>query len=162
MTLETEKLPQKGAKGTRIFFCAFCASLRPLFLFLLLMTSACSIPNLEPAACTESRTVIREFYSFHFGNDMKFSPDNLKLRERFLTPEFARSVSASPEQTDPFTTGNTDFPKAFRVGECKEISSDRTEFQLLLFWRDDTRTEQREIRIEATRNNGWLIDKINR
>lgn len=163
MNLDTDKLPQKGARCAKEDFCVFCAFLRPLFLFLLLMTltNACSIPNLETPSCTESRTVVREFYSFHFGNDVKFSADNLKLRERFLTPEFARSESASTEGTDPFTTGNTDFPKAFRVGECKEISPDRTEFQVLLFWRDDTRTEQREIGVETEKRNGeWLLDRI--
>lgn len=163
MSLKKEKLPQKGAKGTRIFFCASCAFLRQLFLLLLLIGAGCSIPNLETGACTESLNVVREFYSFHFGNDMKFSADELKRRERFLTPEFARSVSASPEGTDPFTTGDADLPKAFRVGECKELLPDRTELQVLLFWRDDTRTEQREIKVEAAKKNGgWLIDRISR
>ena len=123
--------------------------------------SSCSVPNLEPPACTESRTAVREFYSFHFGNDMKFSLENLKLRERFLTPDLSKRMEFAKEGVDPFTTGTTDFPKAFRVGECKEISPDRTDFQVLLFWRDDTRTEQREINVEAEKQNEkWLVDKI--
>lgn len=138
----------------------FPASLRLTLLFALL-GAGCSIPNLEPPACTESRTAVREFYSFHFGNDMKFSPENLKRREKFLTPELSKRLELSQENTDPFTTGTSDFPKAFRVGECKEISPYRTQFQLLFFWRDDTRSEQREIRIEsAKQNEKWMIDKI--
>lgn len=139
------------------------ASLDVSVLLWLILTfgAGCSIPNLEPAACTESRTAVREFYSFHFGNDMKFAPENLKLREKFLTPDLLKRLELSQENTDPFTTGTTDFPKAFRVGECKEISPDRTQFQLLLFWRDDTRSEQREIKIEAAKQNEkWLVDNI--
>lgn len=139
-------------------FSFLCVSV-PLWLVLLL--TGCSVPNLEPPACNESRTAVREFYSFHFGNDMNFSQETLKQREKFLTPELLKHLELLQENADPFTTGTNDFPKAFRVGECKEISSDRTQFQLLLFWRDDTRSEQREIMIEAAKQNEkWMIDKI--
>lgn len=148
-------LDLNGAKE-RFFF--LCVSV-PLWLILLL--TACSVPNLEPSACTESRTAVREFYSFHFGNDMKFSPETLKLRERFLTPELSKQIASAQEGVDPFTTGTNDIPKAFRVGECKVISPERAEFQVLIFWRDDTRSEQREIRIEAVKQNEkWLVDKV--
>lgn len=123
--------------------------------------AACSIPNLESQACIDSRNTVREFYSSHFGNDMRFSAENLKQRERFLTPELARKVSDSSEDADPFTTGTSDIPKAFRVGECRDVSPERTEFQVLLFWRTDERTEQREITVEAVKeNDNWLIDGI--
>jgi hypothetical protein len=123
--------------------------------------AGCSIPNLEPQACIESRTAMREFYSFHFGNDMRFSAENLKQREKFLTPVFAERLSSWTNPGDPFTTGNEDLPKAFRVGACKEIAADKTEFQVLLFWRDDVRSEQREIRVVAAKENDrWLIDNV--
>ena len=130
-------------------------------LYLAFCISSCGVPNLEPTACTEARTAVREFYSFHFGNDMKFSPDNLKLRERFLTPELSKQIASAQDGVDPFTTGTNDLPKAFRVGECNEISPERTEFQVLLFWRDDTRSEQREIKVESVKQSEkWLVDKI--
>ena len=92
---------------------------------------------------------------------MRFSRENLKQRERFLTPEFTNFLKNGQDGIDPFTTNSTDLPKAFRVGECKEISPDRAEFQVLLFWRDDTRTEQREILVPAVRSGDkWLIDRI--
>lgn len=87
--------------------------------------------------------------------------ENLKQRERFLTPELSKSMESGQEDVDPFTTGTQDFPKAFRVGECKEISSEHIEFQLLLFWRDDTRNEQREIKVNALKQNDkWLVDRV--
>ena len=124
---------------------------------------SCSVPSLETPACTESKNAVREFYSYHFGNEMKFSPEGLKYREKFLTPEFAKAVTNSREGTDPFTTGSEDLPKAFRVGECREISPERTESSVLLFWRSDDRTEQREIKVEAVdRNDTWLVNKVSR
>ncbi|MEO5857734.1 MAG: hypothetical protein ABIR33_02175 [Pyrinomonadaceae bacterium] len=94
---------------------------------------------------------------------MKFSDEVLKHREKFLTPEFAKSVAGSAAGTDPFTTGSEDIPKAFRVGDCREHSPERTESSVLLFWRTDERTEQREIRVEAIdRNDTWLVNKVSR
>ena len=121
----------------------------------------CSIPNLEPRACIESRNAVREFYSFHFGNGMLNSPESLKLRERFLTPEFMTRLTNEKEGIDPYTTGTEELPKAFRIGECKELSPDRTAFQVLLFWKDDFRSEQRAINVEMEKvANKWLIDNV--
>lgn len=130
-------------------------------LWLIALTSACSIPNLDPPECTASRTSVREFYSFHFGNDMKFSPDGLKQRERFLSSALIENARKTTEGTDPFTTGDADLPKAFRTGECRVILPDRTEFDVLLFWKDDTRSEQRTIKVQAAKiADSWRIDKI--
>lgn len=147
----------KGSKGGGNF------SVVPLLLFLGFTTTVCTVPNLESPACTESKNAIREFYSYHFGNEMKFSADGLTMREKFLTPEFAKTIEGSPEGTDPFTTASDDIPKAFRVGECRELSPERTESNVLLFWRSDDRTEQREIKVEAVdKNDRWLLNKVSR
>ena len=125
-------------------------------------TLACGVPNLEPPACVESRDIVREFYSFHFGNGLAFSADSLKQRERFLTTEFNVRLASQPKGADPFTTGTTDFPRAFRVGECSEMASDKTVFEVLVFWRDDNRTEQKTIRVETGKSGDeWLIDNVN-
>ncbi|MGQ0542721.1 MAG: hypothetical protein ACT4O9_12840 [Blastocatellia bacterium] len=92
---------------------------------------------------------------------MKFSIDNLAQRKKFLSDNLFASLNSESEGVDPFTTGTSDIPKAFRVGECKSISNDKTEFQVLLFWRDDTRSEQKKIKVEAVRQAGkWVIDSI--
>jgi len=138
--------------------CGFC-----LLLIVYCLLPACSIPNLEPTPCIEARTPVREFYSFHFGNEMRFSPESLKEREKFLTAGFTQKLASWQSSGDPFTTGNDDLPKAFRVGSCKEIAPDKTEFQVLLFWRDDTRSEQREIKVTSVKQNDrWLVDGVNR
>lgn len=124
------------------------------------LCTACSIPNLEKPECTESRNAVKEFYSYHFGNDMKFTPENLKAREKFLTPEFSKKLGKFMTQSDPFTL-TEDFPKAFSISGCNAIDANKTDVRVLLFWRDDTRSEQREIHAEAVKQNDkWLIDNI--
>lgn len=123
--------------------------------------SSCSIPNLEEPACTDARTEVRQFYSFHFGNDMKPSAENLKLREKFLTSELINTLSASGETLVDYFTATADYPKTFRIGECKAISPAETEFQVVLLWRDDKRTEQKEVRVDAVKKDDkWLINKV--
>lgn len=125
------------------------------------LLSCGSVPNLEAPECTESRGAVKELYSFHFGNEMRFSEENLKQREKFLTPEFYKSLQGAQTDGDVLTTGGTDFPKAFRVGKCEIAAPDKTNFEVLLFWRDDTRTEQRPIRVETVKQGDkWLVNKI--
>jgi hypothetical protein len=136
------------------------------FVFFCLLASvfwllSCSVPNLEEPECIEARQPLKEFYSFHFGNDMQPTPENLKQRERFLTSDFINRLQTASGETDPFTLTN-DLPKAFRVGGCKVVEPQkRVNFGVLLFWKTDTRSEQREIQVEAIKQNDkWLINKI--
>ena len=78
-----------------------------------------------------------------------------------MTDELRENLTAQTYGKTDYFTVTDDYPKAFRVGECKVISPERTEFQVLLFWRDDTRTEQREINVEvAKQSEKWLVDKV--
>jgi hypothetical protein len=133
-----------------------------LFTFaFLLLTYGCSMPNLESPECTDSRLAVKQFYSFHFANEMRFSADNLKQREKFLTPEFVKSLQTLTGENDVFTTNSNDFPKAFRIGECKVIEPTKTNLEIVLFWKDDNRTEQKNIHVEAVKQaNKWLLNKV--
>jgi hypothetical protein len=140
-------------------------SWRKLAFFCLLLSAfcllSCSVPNLEAPECTEARQTLKEFYSFHFGNDMQPTPENLKERERFLTNKFINNLQTASGETDPFTLTD-DLPRAFRVGGCQVVESQkRVVFGVLLFWKTDTRTEQRQINVEAVKQSDkWLINKI--
>ena len=121
---------------------------------------SCSIPNLEQPECTESRGVVKEFYSYHFGNDIKFTPENLKQKEKFLSPDLSKLLQKLVTESDPFTLTD-DVPRAFRTAGCTVVAGDKTIVEVLVFWRDETRTEQRKIRVETVkRNDKWLIDNI--
>jgi hypothetical protein len=135
-----------------VFFC---------FLSFTFLLSACSIPNLEQPECTESRLAVKEFYSFHFGNEMKFTADNLSKREKFLTADFFKSLQQAAVEDDVFTTNSLDFPKAFRLGACNVVEPIKTDFEIILFWKDEIRTEQKIIHVEALKQKDkWLLNKI--
>ncbi|MEO6335154.1 MAG: hypothetical protein ABIO91_09235 [Pyrinomonadaceae bacterium] len=78
-----------------------------------------------------------------------------------MAPHFFESLRKSTPSSDPFTR-TADLPKAFRVGECRLIEPGRrVSFNVLLFWKTDTRTEQRAIAVETQNVDGkWLIDSI--
>lgn len=123
---------------------------------------SCSMPSLEPASCTDARPLIREFYSFHFANEMELTPDGLQRRARFISDRLKNEAAQQPEGKDPFTIGTGAFPRAFRVGSCQELSEGQVEFDVLLFWKEETTTEQRPIKVELIKENGqWLVDRVN-
>ncbi len=132
------------------------------FLFSVFCFLSCSVPNLENADCTAARGTVRDFYSHHFGNEMRFTPENLNLREKFLTGELIDNLRVAPaSDKDPFTL-TSDLPKAFRVGGCRVSEpNQKVSFGVLLFWRTETRSEQREIHVETVKQNDkWLVNKI--
>ena len=138
----------------RYLFAALC-----VFNFVFLIS--CSIPNLEKLECTEARNDVREFYSFHFGNDLKPSAENLKQRERFLSGNLKAQLARQPVTNVDYFTQTDDYPKAFRIGRCEVISPEKTVLEVLLFWKTETRSEQRAVKVEAVKeNNQWLIDKV--
>ncbi len=142
------------------------SKLRKLVCFCLLLAACsslgCSVPNLEKPECTAARETVKEFYSFHFGTDMKFTRENSQQREKFLSRELAANLSKKDESATDYFTATNDYPKAFRVGGCEVIEPDRrVNFEVLLFWKTDTRSEQREIHVEAVKENDkWLLDKV--
>ncbi len=122
---------------------------------------SCSVPNLEKPECTAARQTVREFYSYHFGNDMKPSKESLKLREKFLTDELKQNLAAQADGKTDYFTATDDYPKAFRVGGCEVMNENKTVFEVVLFWKDDARSEQREIKVETVKQNDkWLINEV--
>ena len=122
---------------------------------------SCTIPNLEKPECTAGRDVVKRFYSFHFGNDMSPSLEGLKVREKFLTNRLFQELSALSEQKRDYFTATDNYPKAFRVGECKAESQDRVTMQVVLLWKTETSSEQKEVQAEAVKTgDAWLINKV--
>jgi hypothetical protein len=127
----------------------------------ILVVASCSVPNLEKPQCTEARDAVKRFYSFHFGSDMHPSPENLKVRAPFLTRELVSSLSKSTETAMDYFTAAEDYPKAFRVGSCGSESDVKVILQVLLLWRDDTKSDQKEVKVETVKVvDKWLINKV--
>jgi hypothetical protein len=88
--------------------------------------------------------------------------ESIALRERFLSPEFLTKLKSSPPTAmDPFTN-TEEFPKAFRVGECKVVEPGRNvRFEVLLFWKDDVKSVQKPIFVSLKKeNSNWLVDSV--
>src|SRR5437867_7357869 len=121
----------------------------------------CSIPSLEKPQCTAARDTVKRFYSLHFGGDMHPSLEGLKASEPFLTSDLIKELSVSSETSKDYFTSTENYPKAFRVGSCTSDSSDKVTLQVLLLWRDDVKSEQKEVHVETVRTgDAWLINKV--
>lgn len=124
-------------------------------------SSACSMPSLEKPECTVARDAVKRFYSFHFGNDMHPSQENLRARQGFLTSELFSTLSASGDSARDYFTATDNYPKAFRVGACTSDTENKVVFQILLLWRDEQKSEQKEVHVETVKTGDtWLINKV--
>jgi hypothetical protein len=122
---------------------------------------SCEIPVIESQDCSEAQIAVREFYSYHFDGDMAINAKELERLKKYMTPQAAKELEGTETENDIFTTNSTDHPKAFRIGSCKLEQPDTARLSVLLFWRSDERTEQREINIEAKKIDGkWLFNKV--
>jgi len=123
--------------------------------------AACNQPVLESPECISSRDSVKRFYSFHLGNDMAPSAESLEKRKKFLSAKLRESLKPESETKTDYFTQTDNYPKAFRAGKCSGSSKDRASFEVLLFWRTDEKNTQREITVEAVKeNDSWLIDKV--
>lgn len=130
-----------------------------------LAAASCGIPNLETPECAAARDAAKQFYSFHFGNEMRSSAENLKMRERFLTPDFykklAVDVTGVPPTVKDYFTLSDDPPRTFKIGECKAATPTNAEMQIQLYWRDDQKTVQQEVVASMVKQNDkWLLDGV--
>jgi hypothetical protein len=124
----------------------------------------CSVPNLESPECSEARQKVKEFYSYHFADDMSFSEEKLESKKKYLTDRFFNELRHEQTQADVFTTADMDFPKSFSVGKCRLIEPEKAEIDVLLLWkRENYESQQRLIKVELQKQKDvWLIDEIKR
>ena len=148
--ISKQKLP---AMRKFLFYCFLTT------IFCLLIN--CSIPNLEKPECDEARNDVRDFYSYHFGGEMKNTPDSLKRLDRFLSADLKKRLQKQQETAIDYFTQTDDYPKAFRVGTCEVVEPNKTAFDILIFWKTETRSEQRDIQVEAVKENDkWVVNKV--
>src|SRR5438552_3012425 len=114
---------RKAAFSLWILHCALCIA-------------GCKIPSLESPQCNEASLAVRQFYSFHLGNDMTPSPDNLKARQRFLTTDLYNSLAGSQSGTRDYFTNSDDYPKTFKIGTCNAPDADHANVQVQIYWQE--------------------------
>jgi hypothetical protein len=137
-------------------YCSFFSTFIALLCF-----SACSIPSLESQDCSTARDAVKQFYSFHFGNDMHPSAENLKARERFLTKDLYAQLSQDTSGATDYFTASTEPPKTFKIAKCVEKGPGDVDMQVQVYWRDDAKTQQKEVHVETVKTgDAWLINKV--
>lgn len=131
-----------------------------IFNFVILI-AGCGIPNLETPECAQARDAAKQFYSFHFGNEMRPSAENLKMRERFLTPRYFEALAkTSDSDVDQFTMSR-EYPRTFKIGECRTATPTNVDLQIQIYWRDDQKTVQQEVVANMVKQgDSWLLDGI--
>jgi len=128
---------------------------------LVLLFASCSLPSFEKPQCTAARDTVKRFYSLHFADDMRPSAQSLKASEPFLTPALFQSLSAASQTAIDYFTQTDDYPKAFRVGTCTLESDDKALLQVVLLWRDDNRSQQKEVHVDTVKTGDkWLINNV--
>src|ERR1043166_1296736 len=132
-----------------------------------LCIAGCSVPNLEDPQCSEARDSVKRFYSFHFGNDMSPSPENLKARQRFLTDDLYHALRESTFGKTDYFTKSDDYPRTFKIGKCTHTpDASNLTMQVQLYWRDDQSTVQKEVEVDVLNRGNvvsddmWLINKV--
>jgi len=135
---------------------AFC-----LFVFAFSSFGCGSIPNLESPECTAVRNEARRFYSYHFDAMLRSGGDRAAERREYLTPRFADALKAAgPTDIDMFTL-STEFPKTFKIGECRMSTPTNVDIQIQIYWRDDAKTQQQEVVANYVLNGEkWLLDGV--
>lgn len=139
------------------------SGMRGIFICLLLTAYcqlACSIPNLEKPQCTAARDTVKQFYSWYIGTEANVKADHPEIYNKYVSPLFSNSFEPKDWETDHFLLTN-DWPKTFRAGSCSVESEDKAVFQVVLLWRDDNSSYQKEVKVEAIKTgNTWLISKV--
>ena len=137
-----------------------------LFAFLLVFCVfffGCRQPVFESEECQASRDTVKRFYSFHLGNDMAPSAKNFERRKKYLSEKLLKTLGKPNDSATDYFTQTDNYPKAFRAGKCMTTANDSASFEILLFWRDDDKDTQREISVEAVKeNDSWLINRVSR
>jgi hypothetical protein len=151
--LDMARRPLSIAAALCIVCCALCIA-------------SCKLPSLESPQCNEASLAVRQFYSFHLGNDMTPTEQNLIARERYLMTDFYhRLLSVKHEKTDPFTYSD-EYPKTFKIGACVANDADHALVQVQIYWQQEhgstKDTTQEDLKVDATRvaDGKWLIANV--
>lgn len=156
-----------------------------IFLVIALAFGSCQIPQIEDARCTASRETARKFFAQHLQDTSRqaFTREALTSLEKFLTPEFyqvmqkdfdrhEKMIRDNPLENmpnrvafanaDPIT-GPHPLPTGYKVGECKTEGDFYAIHAVQMFWTNDDRPLQRELKVKIEkRGDQWLIsDFIN-
>ena len=92
---------------------------------------------------------------------MSFSENNLQKRKKYLSSDLLTELDKKNESKTDYFTQTYAYPKAFRVGKCTASAENSTSFEVVLFWRTNEESIQKEIIVETTKERDkWLINSV--
>ena len=126
---------------------------------LAIFATACSVPTLESKNCLDAQGSLKKLLSMHFDRGFNGNDAYRKERDGYITERLRGEIDS--KKGFDYLTQTTDFPKAFRIGGCTENSENEVILDVLLFWKDDKRSEQRQIDVSMKNvDDKWLVDKV--
>jgi Protein of unknown function (DUF3828) len=141
-----------------------------IFLFVVL---AFLVPEAGAAAAKTSKsvspeTVANNFYKYHFSHDMGFTPETVKSRSNWLTPELIEAcrlyfaVPEDPEEPpyiegDPFS-GSQEYPNRFSLG-ASTTSGLSAKVPVTFTWKEDGHSTKGTVVLKYLQGK-WLIDDV--
>ena len=121
---------------------------------------ACSVPNLESAACTQARDELKRFYSGHLGRASSDAGET----SNSVTSELAQKLSERIDDDNDYFTSRPNreaMPISFRIGECSSTTEAAATLQVRLFSRNDQSNFERMIWVTMKkREDRWLVDEV--
>ncbi len=138
-------------------------SLNTLGVVLLVTTisilTACQQPVLESANCLEARDTVKRVYSIHIDGGPRPTGKTLERLKDFISRSLYKTLSEQPEGKFDYLTQTTDFPKATRVGVCRDTQSG-PEFDVLLIWRRNESNLEEIIRVGVVKEGKWVVNSV--
>jgi|GEM_PF-2836881 len=140
--------------------------------FLLIIVISClSIATVSAANTSKSslpETAVNSFYKYHFAHDMAFTPDAVKARSAWMTPELLEAcrvyfdIPEDPEEP-PFIegdafTGSQEYPSHFSVGSAT-ISERSARVPITFNWKEDGHSTEGTVVLKKVQEK-WLIDDV--
>ena len=128
---------------------------------LVLFSFGCGQPVLESENCLASRDPVKRLYSLHIDGGANPKGAKLERIRGFLSEGLYKKLSANENGPADYLTQSDKFPKAFRVGTCRDVDSG-TEFDVLLFWRTDEISREQKIVVSAVKEDDWVVGSARR
>ncbi len=120
---------------------------------------ACQQPVLESANCLQARDNVKRLYSIHIDGGPRPSGKKLEKLRDLVSQALYTELSAKREGKMDYLTQTTDFPKATRVGVCRDTPAG-PEFDVLLIWRRSESNYEETIRVGAIKEKAWVVNTV--
>ncbi|MDH3493904.1 MAG: hypothetical protein OEM82_10165 [Acidobacteriota bacterium] len=132
----------------------------PGLLFSVLLTAfGCAQPVLEPESCLGARDPVKRLYSLHMDSGPNPLNADLEKMRGFLSANLYRELGTKRGNSEDYLTQSREFPKAFRVGTCRDAGNG-PEFDVLLFWRTEDFQKEQKIIVTAANENKWVVSSV--